>query len=140
MEKDCIFCKIVNNEIPSTRIYEDEFVISFLDIRPINKGHVLIVPKGHYEIITDMPEDIALKVFSVALKIEKAIRATEIPCEGTNLFQNNGRAAGQEVDHVHFHVVPRFKGDAFKSRYTPVSLEMEEFAEVAEQIRGAMEG
>ena len=113
MSSDCIFCKIASGELPSYKVYEDERVVAFLDIRPVNAGHTLVIPKVHSKNIFDVsPDDwqaVAEVVRSLAGKIEKAVAA-----DGVNIAMNNREHAGQVVDHAHVHIIPRFKGDGFK--------------------------
>ena len=111
--KDCLFCKIINKEIPSSIVYEDGNVIAFLDISPINKGHTLVMPKKHYNTFLDLPKNELEILFGKIQEVTKAvIKATN--ANGSNLLLNNKRAAGQVVDHVHFHVIPRFENDGLK--------------------------
>ena len=110
---DCIFCKIVNGEIPSEKLYDDENVFAFLDIAPVNKGHALVIPKKHYETIFDVPDDelqkLAVAVKKVASAVKKAVNA-----EGVSIAMSNYKAAGQVVPHAHFHIMPRFENDGLK--------------------------
>lgn len=111
MAENCIFCKIANGEIPSNTIYEDECFRVILDINPATKGHALILPKKHSDNLYALDEDIAAKALPLAQKV--ALSMTEkLSCEGFNLLQNNGKAAGQTVEHFHIHLIPRYKGDA----------------------------
>lgn len=111
--KDCIFCKIINKEIPSSMVYEDNNTIAFLDINPVNKGHTLVMPKKHYETFLDLPKNELETLFGKIQEVTKAvIKATN--ANGSNLLLNHKRAAGQVVDHVHFHVIPRFENDGLK--------------------------
>ncbi|KAL1936972.1 hypothetical protein VTO73DRAFT_2824 [Trametes versicolor] len=98
----CIFCKIIKGEIPSFKLIETEKVFSFLDIGPLSKGHALIIPKYHAEKLHEVPDEYFADVLPAAKKIAIALGA-----ENYNLLQNNGRIAHQEVDHVHFHVIPK---------------------------------
>jgi len=113
MASDCIFCKIVAGELPSFKVYEDAETLAFLDIRPVNPGHTLVVPKNHSVNIFDVPEKdwtaVTTVVHRLARGIEKAVAA-----DGININMNNREHAGQIVDHVHVHIIPRFKGDGFK--------------------------
>ena len=110
MEKDCIFCKIANGEIPSYKIYEDDNFLSFMDVNPMSFGHCLIIPKDHYENIYEMPEDLLSKLFPIVKKI--AVRLKEVTgCDGMNIFQNNGLAGNQTVFHYHVHIRPRYNND-----------------------------
>jgi len=107
---DCIFCKIVSGEIPSTVIYEDDDVLVFMDIAPIIKGHALVIPKAHYDPVTDTPDATVSRLHLVAKQIAAA-QMNGLAADGVNIMQNNGKAAGQEVPHVHVHVIPRFNAD-----------------------------
>lgn len=111
--KDCIFCKIIRGELPSSKIYEDDELLAFLDIQPVNKGHVLIIPKQHSVLISELNDDILGKMIVLSNKINQAIRNSDIKSEGINLFLADGEAAGQEVFHVHLHIIPRFSKDGF---------------------------
>jgi len=107
---DCIFCKIVAGEISAIKIYEDEKILAFLDINPVDPGHTLVVPKKHYENFSETPNEFLSAMMPVIDKISKAaMKATG--AEGFNLALNNGKAAGQVVFHTHFHIMPRFPGD-----------------------------
>ena len=105
----CIFCKIVRKRAPVSEIYEDETVISFLDIRPLNLGHALVIPKGHYVDIFDIPEKELAAVHNVAKLVSVAVKKATV-ADGISIIQQNGKAAGQDIFHFHVHVVPRFEG------------------------------
>jgi len=106
----CLFCKIIKKEIPAEIIYEDESLIVFLDINPVNKGHALVVSKKHFETSLDLPDSILCDVIQVAKRV--AIKQMkELKCVGVNYIMNNFKAAGQEVSHAHLHVIPRFDED-----------------------------
>jgi len=107
---ECIFCKIVAGEIPAPRIYEDDTVLAFLDIGPVNKGHTLIIPKAHFERVDQCPVPVLTDIAAQIGRIAKAV-AQASECDGYNVLCNNGRASGQLVEHVHFHIIPRFRGD-----------------------------
>jgi histidine triad (HIT) family protein len=110
---DCIFCKIVAGELPAFKIYEDDATLAFLDIRPVNKGHALIVPKKHslniFDVTVDDWIDVTKVVHRLAHGIERAVDA-----DGVNISMNNREHAGQVVGHLHVHIIPRFKGDGLK--------------------------
>ena len=109
-EKDCIFCKIANGYIPSKTVYEDEEFKVILDVGPATRGHALILPKNHYANLYELPDETAVKVMLLAKKM--AVLMTEkLGCDGFNLVQNNGKAAGQTVFHFHLHLIPRYKED-----------------------------
>ena len=109
-DSECIFCKIIEGEIPSTTVYEDESFKAILDISPAAKGHVIILTKNHARNIFELSEEDASKIMVVAKKIATALEKT-YHCEGINILQNNGEVAGQTQFHVHVHVIPRYKGD-----------------------------
>lgn len=115
-DADCIFCKIIAGEIPCHRVYEDEHVLSFLDIGPLSEGHTLIIPKGHYVTLDELPDETAAACGRAGKKIGAAV-AEATGCAGWNLLQNNGKVAGQVVMHVHFHIIPRTEGDGLGYRW-----------------------
>jgi len=110
MNDSCIFCKIVAGGIPSTKVYEDSDVLAFMDISPVTKGHTLVIPKAHHDPITRMPLPLLQRVISVVQRIAQA-HVSGLKADGINITQANGEIAGQIVPHVHFHIVPRYKGD-----------------------------
>ncbi len=111
--QDCIFCKIIKGEIPSSKIYENDKVFCFLDIMPVNKGHTLVIPKKHYETILDIPEDLLKEVITVTKKVSKAVKQGT-KADGISIGQSNFKAGGQVVPHLHFHIIPRYSGDGLK--------------------------
>ena len=107
---DCIFCKIANGEIPSATLYEDDDFRVILDLGPASKGHALILPKEHYPNLYELPDEVAEKVIKLAKKM--VTRMTKaLGCDGFNVVQNNGTAAGQTVFHFHMHLIPRYEND-----------------------------
>jgi len=112
-----LFCKIVKKEIPITKIYEDKKVLAILDIQPVNDGHVLIIPKKHAVLITELDDNLTSHLFKVAKKINISLRKSGLKCEGVNYFLADGEAAMQEVPHVHLHVFPRYKKDGFGLKF-----------------------
>lgn len=115
---DCIFCKIVSGELSSSIVYQDDKCVAFMDIQPVNPGHVLIVPNKHTELICDLDDETVKHMFFIAKKINKAIRNSSIRCEGVNYFLADGEAAFQEVFHTHLHCFPRFKNDGFEFKFS----------------------
>ena len=107
---DCIFCKIANGEIPSKALYEDDSFRVILDLGPATKGHALILPKDHADNLYELPDETAAEAMKLAKKIAKTMRE-KLGCDGVNLVQNNGEAAGQTVFHFHMHLIPRYEGD-----------------------------
>ena len=115
---DCIFCKIANGAIPSATVYEDEAFRVILDIAPAAKGHALILPKEHYDNLWELGEEEAAKVLAIAAKVSAAQKKA-LGCDGVNLLQNNGVAAGQTVFHLHVHVIPRYENDKVNVTWKP---------------------
>lgn len=109
----CIFCKIFAGEIPSHKVYEDDKVVAFLDINPVNPGHVLVVPKAHYELMAQMPEDALSAVVGAVNRVSQGVLKA-VGADGFNLYLNNGKTAGQLVPHFHWHIIPRFSGDGLE--------------------------
>ncbi|MFD0048773.1 HIT family protein [Actinomycetes bacterium NPDC127524] len=110
---DCIFCRIVQGDIPSTKVFENEHVLAFLDISQVTKGHTLVIPKIHKENIYELTPEIASRLFESVPQIAKAINK-ELKPIGLNVLNNNGEAAGQSVFHYHMHLIPRYgEGDGF---------------------------
>lgn len=107
---DCIFCKIVEQDIPATVVYEDEDVLVFMDIGPIIKGHALVISKKHHVSVTETPDELLAKMHVTAKHVAEA-QMNAFDADGVNIMQNNGKASGQEVPHIHIHVIPRFEDD-----------------------------
>ncbi|MCP2289076.1 Diadenosine tetraphosphate (Ap4A) hydrolase [Nocardia amikacinitolerans] len=108
---DCVFCRIVAGEAPATKVYEDELLCAFLDIRPVARGHTLVVPKRHAAELEDLHADLGAELFRAGHRIALAMRRSSLLADGANLVMNDGKAAFQTVAHVHLHVVPRRHGD-----------------------------
>ena len=135
MKEDCIFCKIANGQIPSKTLYEDGDFRVILDLGPATEGHALILPKEHAANLFELSEDVASKALLVAQKM--AIRMKEtLGCDGLNLVQNNGEAAGQTVSHFHIHVIPRYENDGQNINWVPGSPSQEELEAVCQKITG----
>ena len=133
-ESDCVFCKMVAGEIPVTKIYEDEVVLSFLDIGPVSDGHTLVIPKQHFERLHDCPAELLSRFGSCLGKIAKAVSAA-MDSDGYNVLCNNGRAAGQLVEHLHFHIIPRNTGDGVFDRWPAYEYQEGKIEEIADKIR-----
>jgi histidine triad (HIT) family protein len=114
----CIFCNILTGVAPAQFVYRDELCAAFMDIRPINPGHVLVVPRIHAALLPELDEASLGRLLQVAQKVDAAMRASGLQCKGVNLFLADGRPAGQEVMHVHLHVIPRFQGDGHHLRFS----------------------
>ena len=131
---DCIFCKMVAGEIPAAKVYEDDVVLAFLDIGPISEGHALVIPKEHYATLHNCPSEVMGAVASRLGKIARAV-ADAMGSDGYNILCNNGRAAGQIVEHVHFHVIPRNTGDGVFDRWPAFKYPEGRIGAIAESIR-----
>ncbi len=132
-KEGCIFCKIANGEIPSKTLYEDESFRVILDLGPATKGHALILPKDHAANLYELPDDLAANVLVLAKHM--AMQMTQkLGCDGFNLVQNNGEAAGQTVNHFHMHLIPRYLNDGQDINWVPSSPSSEELEEVKKQI------
>ena len=128
---DCIFCKIISKEIPAKILYEDEDTISFLDAFPVAKGHTLVIPKEHHEKIQDLPSSVNQKLFSTVHKIIEKVDSLQ---GSTLVAVHNGKQSGQEVPHVHVHLIPINKMDdmSFNSK---IKLSNDEFVNIMEKIK-----
>ncbi len=132
MKNDCIFCAIAAGEIPSCKVYEDEVVLAYLDINPFTKGHTLVIPKEHSPNLIQTPDERLAAVIARVKKVAAHLKDA-LPCDGFNILQNNGEAAGQSVFHLHFHIVPRYGHEpiVFESH----KADMDELKALAARIR-----
>jgi histidine triad (HIT) family protein len=130
---DCIFCKIVNKEIPSYRVYEDEYFIALLDLAYVNKGHTLVIPKKHSETILDTDNEILGKIGPIFKIVGNALMKS-LECDGFNVIQNNFKAANQVIPHLHFHIIPRIEGDNLPL-WSQTAYEDKEIETVLERIK-----
>lgn len=135
-EENCIFCKIIKGDIPKEFLYEDEHTVAFLDIKPVNPGHTLVIPKKHFVNIFEAPEETWLHIMRTVKKVSHAIK-DGLGIENVNLEMNNGSIAGQEVFHAHMHIVPRNEHDGLKhwpgGKYTG-----DEETQILERIKKAL--
>ncbi len=118
MSESCTFCKIAWKEAPANIVYEDENVIAFMSIQPINVGHTLVVPKKHYENIYEIPEEEVAHLYKVVKKLAHAVHKA-VDAEGIRIVQNNGEAAGQVIFHMHVHIIPMNKDHSWLHHATP---------------------
>ncbi|HEU5120444.1 MAG TPA: HIT family protein [Candidatus Nitrosocosmicus sp.] len=116
MHRNCIFCRIIQKDVPNAIIYENEKFLAFMDKYPINLGHTLIVPKQHYNNLLEMPTEIVGEMYSLVPTLAKAITSV-INSDGFNINQNNGKSANQIVPHVHVHIVPRYSAEKIKGQW-----------------------
>jgi histidine triad (HIT) family protein len=139
---DCIFCRILSGKAEASLVYRDGQVAAFMDIQPVNPGHVLVVPLRHSADLAGLDPADGERMFSLAMRVAAALRRTDLPCEGVNFYLADGRAAGQEVLHIHLHVVPRYSGDGFglrRARRIERSSRAE-LDEISAQICGELDG
>ena len=136
-KQDCIFCRIISGEIPSTTIYENSKFKVIMDIAPANKGNVLILPKEHYDNIYDIDTATAGELFELAVMTARALKSV-LDCDGMNILQNNGTVAGQTVFHFHMHIIPRYEGDTVNIGWKELSYEDGEMEQLREAIRKEM--
>jgi len=127
---DCLFCRILAGDVPGTFVYRDEHCAAFMDIQPVNAGHLLVVPTRHAADLSELDTPTAGLLMQVAQRLAGRLRASGLPCQGVNLFLADGEAAMQEVFHVHLHVFPRFAGDGFGLRFGPHYRERPERSEL----------
>ncbi len=113
----CLFCKIINQEIPASILYEDETTLAILDIAQATKGHTLILPKAHYPSLLEIPEDLANQMLTTAVKVSKLLMVA-LQAEGCNILTNINEVAGQTVFHAHIHILPRYKNDDLAIKFT----------------------
>lgn len=135
---DCIFCKIAVGEIPSQTIYEDDDFRFFLDVSPATDGHALIIPKNHYDNLLDLTDDMAAKTMKLAKKAALCMK-TALKCDGINLVQNNGKAAGQTVFHYHLHLIPRYEGGKTMVVWEPGTVEQNKLTTIRQQLSEQLE-
>lgn len=136
-DDNCIFCKLAAGQIPSTTLYEDEDFRVIMDIAPAVKGHAIVLPKQHMNDLLSIEENTAKKALFVVSKMANAIKDA-LNCDGINILQNNGEAAGQSVFHLHFHILPRYKEDHFTIPWKTLSYEEGEAEAIAKKIRAAL--
>lgn len=136
-EQNCVFCKILKGELAVSTIYEDDLIIVIVDLYPVNKGHLLVIPKVHAAYISDVSNETLSHMMILAKKMNKALRVF-FNCDGVNLFLADGVAAGQEIFHSHLHVYPRFNDDGFGFSYDTrhfQQLTRKEMDEIAEALK-----
>jgi histidine triad (HIT) family protein len=132
-DSHCIFCRIVQGQIPSARVLETDQAIAFLDVHPVNPGHTLLVPRSHHTHLDELPEEIAAHAGSLLPRLCRAVRIAT-GADGLNVIVNNGRSAGQTIDHVHWHIIPRFRDDAVNWPWPQGAYVGEELGEMRSRI------
>ncbi|HPC20185.1 MAG: HIT family protein [Kiritimatiellae bacterium] len=135
---DCVFCKIIAGELPAFKLYEDADTLAFMDIGPLVKGHALVVPKTHYDSLSQTPDEVLARIIAVVRRIAHA-QVEGLGADGVNVHQANGSVAGQVVPHIHFHVVPRFKHDGHHWNWSPHPYaDPAEAAALAQRLQAAL--
>ncbi|MHB8651614.1 MAG: HIT family protein [Minisyncoccota bacterium] len=134
MNATCLFCKIISGDVPAANVYEDEHSLAFLDIHPINPGHILLVPKAHLENLSAMPDELLARMAPVIKKLALAAKSA-VGADGINIGMNNDSAAGQVIFHAHIHIIPRFTNDGLIHWHGARDYAEDEMANVATQIR-----
>ena len=141
--ENCIFCKILTAQGPASIVYRDELATAFMDIRPVNTGHVLVVPNRHAADLAELDDAAGMRLFQVARRPTAALYTSRVRCEAVNFFLADGEAAGQEVFHVHLHVIPRYPRDGFGLRfakhYFAAGPSRADLDEVAAQLKAGLE-
>jgi histidine triad (HIT) family protein len=132
MAEHCVFCKIACNDAPASLVYDDNEVIAFLDARPVNEGHTLVITRGHYIDIYEAPDEEIAHLFKIVKKVAYAVKKSE-KADGISIFQNNGRAANQVVFHLHVHVIPRYEGQS--TQRTREVVDQSRLDEIAARIK-----
>jgi len=138
MKEDCIFCKIADKDADATVVYEDAHTLAFLDIHPLNPGHTLVIPKKHYENMLEMPPDEAGRVFTSVAKVMKGVEKAS-KADGISIGQSNGKAASQEVFHMHVHIIPRYIHEMMSGFPNRKQTHRAELDEIGKQIKHAIE-
>lgn len=133
----CIFCKIASNEIKSYKVYEDDYVIAFLDLNPASRGHTLVVTKEHFDNFTTVPKDILNHTMNVAQLIAQAA-ITKLGAKGINIITNVGKASSQSIMHFHVHVIPRYEDDGLSLTFPPKQIEDKELLLISDSIKSGM--
>ena len=139
--EQCVICKLLAGELEVSMVHRDELCSAFMDIQPVNRGHVLVVPNRHMSEVSALQDKETARMFVIAQRVTRAIRNSGVKCEGINFFLADGEAAGQEVFHVHLHIFPRFEGDGFSLNLPPGYKHRpsrKELDAIAEMIRGGM--
>ena len=130
---DCIFCKIAKGEIPSATVYEDDDFRVIMDVSPASEGHMIILPKEHAANVYELSDATASKIYVLAKKLATALK-DELDCDGINILQNNGEAAGQTVFHLHMHIIPRYYSDDISIRWNQGKSDTDSLTELANSI------
>jgi histidine triad (HIT) family protein len=141
-QNDCVICKLVSGVLEVSMVYQDDCCSAFLDHQPVNPGQTLIVPNRHASNLAELDEEEGARMFRVARRLAAALRKSGVRCEGVNLRLADGEAAGQEVFHIHLHVIPRYVGDGFGLKFGPhygIMPKRQELNEIADRIKNTLQ-
>lgn len=134
----CVFCQLIAGDFPAQVIYENESVSAFLDIHPVGPGHALVVPKKHYETLDQMPAEESGKLARVLPVLVRSVKEVT-GADGVNVLQNNGAVAGQQVGHVHYHIIPRFTGDDLNWNWPAKTVSQDSLANLCDRITARLD-
>jgi histidine triad (HIT) family protein len=134
----CVFCKIARKQAPASFVYEDEKVVAFLDIKPLNEGHTLIIPREHYATIFEAPDELVVHIHRIVKRVAFAVRDST-KADGISIIQQNGKAAGQEIFHLHVHVIPRYEGQKLPQFGQISEADRERLNQIAANLRQHMQ-
>ncbi len=135
---DCVFCAIVSGAAPATFLHHDDLVVAFMDIRPVQPGHLLVLPRAHAKLIPELDDASLSRLWAVATDLNRALRRSSLPVEAVSVYVADGEAAGQEIAHMHIHLIPRHGNDQFGFRFPPgygTQPERSELERLAREIR-----
>lgn len=136
----CHYCMIISRQLPASVVYEDDSTMAFLVIKPVTPGHMVVVPKKHVESLLDLSDEDAGCLINAVKLVDQAIQASDLECEGVSIYLADGEAAGQEISHIHFHVIPRFAGDQFNLRLDSASIHYRSIGELENDAQKIREG
>ncbi len=139
IKKQCVFCKIAAGEMPAKKIYEDNNFMAFLSIQPANPGHTIVIPKEHFSVLPQLPDELNADCLALIKKLAAVIFET-VNATGINVLQNNGAAAGQKIPHVHFEIIPRFEKDNVGLEWSTMKLKEEQFVQVQKRLVETLAG
>jgi len=135
---ECKLCELIDGRLETSRVYEDDQVVAFMDYQPVTPGHLLVAPRQHAALLDDLDEELSVAVYRIGHRLSRALRRSGLRCEGVNLFLADGEAAFQEIPHVHLHVFPRFVGDSFRIDADWRIRGREELDAAAAHVRGGL--
>jgi histidine triad (HIT) family protein len=138
--EDCVFCRLVRGDADCSKVYEDDKLLAFMDVRPVNSGHMLVIPKAHFKLVTELDDMTTARIFMVAKRLNAALKKSGIKCEAVTYLVADGESAKQEVPHVHLHIIPRYDKDGFGMKFPRKRTVQDrgDLNETAVKIRGSL--